>query len=232
VRRLRPWFAALLLLWASACQVTLTTGIDVNRDGSGTVQAGIGLDDEGLRELGDPARELRLDDLRQAGWTVAGPAEEKDGLTWVRISKPFARPSEANRVAAELSSPDGPFRDFGIERDRSFFKTRTRFTGRVDLSNGLAGLSDPGLQAALEGADLGIDLAGLRRRFGDGLADTVRVRIEVRLPGRSQSWEPQMGEVLELEAQGESWNLEAVAGASAAVVFAVTALVVVVGRRR
>lgn len=230
--RLRLWLVALLLVCATGCQVTLTTGIDVNRDGSGTVEAGIGLDDEALRELGDPGRELRVDDLRQAGWTVTGPGKEDDGLTWVRLSKEFATPSEANRVAGELSAPEGPFRDFRIERQRSFFRTRTTFTGLVDLSNGLAGLTDTDLQTALGGADLGLDVAGLRRRFGDGLADTLRVRVEARLPGRTQLWEPQIGETLQLQTRAESWNVQPLAAALAAVVFAATALVVVVGRRR
>src|SRR5262245_50294886 len=96
-RRAAAALAVTFLLLATGCQVTLTAGIDVRGDGSGFVRAGIGLDDDALRELGDPASELRLDDLRDSGWAVTGPAKEADGLTWVRLAKPFADGEQAGR---------------------------------------------------------------------------------------------------------------------------------------
>ncbi|MGH9226376.1 MAG: hypothetical protein ACRD2W_21890 [Acidimicrobiales bacterium] len=222
-----------LLLAATGCQVTLTAGVDVRADGSGSVRAAIGLDDEALRELGDPARELRLDDLRQSGWTVTGPEKEPDGFTWVRLAKRFADPEEAGRVAAELSGPDGPFREFTVTRSRTFAKTKTRFTGLVDLSNGLAGLSDAALQQALGDFDLGLGADALRARLGEGLGRALQVRVEARLPGRSQTWDAKVGEQLRLRLESESWNVRPVLAAVAALGFAAAALaVVVIGRRR
>ena len=223
----------LLLLAGPGCQVTLTAGIDARADGSGTVQAAIGFDDEALAEVGNPATELRLDDLRQAGWRVDGPRKEKDGLTWVRAAKPFANPAEASRVAAELSGSGGPFRDLRLQRSHSLFKTKVALTGTVDLSNGLAGLSDPAVQAKLGAADLGLDLPGLQRRFGAAVDEAVRVRFEARLPGHSQAWQPKMGEQLRMESRTETWNFLPLLGAGAALAFAIAALaVVVVARRR
>jgi hypothetical protein len=207
--------------------------VDVHADGSGLVRAGVGLDDETVRELGDPARELRLDDLRQSGWEVDGPRkEEKSGLTWVRLAKRFAAPAEASHVAAELSGADGPFRDFQVVRERTFLKTKTRFSGLVDLTHGLAGLNDADLQAKLGDADLGLDLDGLRRRFGPALDRTVHVQVEARLPGRDQAWQPQLGQQVRLEAVSQAWNLTPVLPAAAALAFALTALVVAVAVRR
>ena len=196
--------------------------------GSGVVRAGIGLDDEALGEVGDPARELRLDDLRESGWTVTGPSKEADGLTWVRLSKPFADSDEAGRVASELSGPDGPFRDFLVERKRTFAKTTTRFTGTVDLSKGLAVLSDTGLEQALGDENV----AGLRDRFAKDFDRTLSVRVDVRLPGQTRSWEPKVGEELRLEAASEQWNVRPLIAAVAALVFAVAALSYVVVSRR
>jgi len=230
----RMWLAVLVLLFAgSGCQVTLTAGIDARADGSGTVRAAIGFDDEALADVGNPATELRLDDLRQAGWRVDGPRKEKDGLTWVRAAKPFANPAEASRVAGELSGSGGPFRDLHLQRSHSLFKTRTTVTGTIDLSNGLAGLSDPAVQAKLGDADLAFDLPGLQRRFGAAVDDAVRVRFEARLPGHTQSWEPKLGEQVRIESRSETWNVLPLLGAGAALAFAIAALVVVVaGRRR
>jgi len=204
--------------------VVLTTGIEAHRDGSGVVRAAVGLDDEALGELGDPITELRLDDLREAGWTVAAPAEESDGLTWVRLSKPFAHFEQAGRVAAELSGPAGPFRDFRLERRRGLLRTTTELTGVVDLTAGLAGLYDQGLQDALGDAAPALDPAALAER-------DVRVLVEARLPGQDpQVWEPALGEELRLEATSEVLNVRLVAGATAAVVLALVALVLL--RRR
>jgi hypothetical protein len=211
--------------------VTLTAGVDASPDGSGTVRAAVGFDDQALAQVGNPATELRLDDLRQAGWRVDGPRKEKDGLTWVRAAKRFASPDEAGRVAAELSGPTGPFRDIRLQRSRTFVKTETTLTGLVDLTNGLAGLSDPDLQAKLGDADLGLDLAGLRARFGAGADDAVRVRFEARLPGHSQTWAPKLGEQVRIDARAETWNLVPVAGAAAALVLAAAALTVTAVRR-
>ena len=220
VRLLLP---LLVLAVGTSCQVTLSSGVVVARDGSGSVRAAIGLDDEALQRLGDPGRELRLGDLREAGWTVTGPRREADGLTWVRLAKPFATPAEADQVAAELSGPDGPFRDFHVERSRSFLKTETTFTGLADLSRGLAGLSDPDLQARLEGADLGLASVA---------PDDMRFVVEARLPGRTQTWEPRLGERLELRTTVSSWNLQPIMAGAAALLFAAIAVAISLTMRR
>ncbi len=214
-----------MLVATGGCQVVLSTGIEARRDGSGLVRAAVGLDEEALRELGDPTTELRLDDLRQAGWEVAAPAKEADGLTWVRLAKPFTDADGAARVAAELSGPYGPFRDFRLERDHSLIRTTTRFSGLVDLTGGLGGLTDQGLRDALGDAAPALD-PGALRDHGD-----VRVRVEARLPGEDpQVWEPVLGEELRLSAESEVLNVRFLAGATIAAVLAGTAVTMV--RRR
>jgi hypothetical protein len=207
------------------------------------VRAAIGLDEEAVREVGDLAAAFRLDDLRQAGWEVEAPRREADGLTWVRAAKRFESPAEAALVAAELSGPEGPFRELRLERSRSLFKTKITLTGLVDLANGLAGLNDPDLQERLGGADLAVDLAGLQRRFGDALDDTVDVRLEATLPGDVDAqgatragdavvWSPAVGEQVRVSATSESWNVQPLVPAAAAFVFAVAALTAILVKKR
>lgn len=244
--RARLALLAAVLAWAStACQITLAAGIEVGRDGSGRVEAGVGLDAAALAELGGPAPGLGVDDLRRAGWEVVGPRKEDDGLTWVRASKPFADPAQAATVLAELSGPDGPFRHFRIVRTKSLTRSTTTFSGTVDLSRGLTGLSDPELAAALGDVDIGLDLEGLRRRFGPDLARAVRVEVTAGLPGKVTSnapardgdrarWSPELGQSLQLEAAGSALRLDprliAAAGGALAVVAA--ALTAALRRRR
>lgn len=241
-RRLLPAFVA-LLAWATvACQVTLTAGVDVNRDGTGRVTAGVGLDDSALREIGDLTVALRLDDVRAAGWAVDAPRKEGDGLTWVRAAKPFADPDEVPAIVAELNGPAGPFRDFRVERTRTLTRSRTTFTGTVDLAAGLAGLADAELTAALGDVDLSLDAEGLRARFGDRLRVEVTAglpgEIETNAPGRAAAgrplWAPGLGQTIQMEASGQAFKLDPrlpiVAGAT--LLAAVVLLVVLVRRRR
>ena len=245
MRRLLPLLVALLAWAASACQVTLAAGVDVARDGSGRVTAGLGLDADAVRELGDVATALRVDDVRQAGWQVDGPRREDDGLTWVRASKPFADADQVPVILAELNGADGPFRDFRIVRTKSLTRSSTTFTGTLDLSRGLAGLSDPDLTAALGDVDLGLDVEGLRDRFGDALSRTVSVRATAGLPGKLVTnaparqggralWSPEVGQTVQLEASSKALRIDPVipAGAGFGLVLALTSAVVLLRRRR
>ena len=232
--------ALALALGASGCNVVLSTGVDVGDDGSGVVHAGVGFDDAALAEVGDLRAALQVDDLRQAGWTVTGPAKEADGLTWVRASKGFDAVEEAAAIARQLSGPDGPFRDFTVTRKRTLLRTRTKFTGVVDLTAGLTGLSDAELQAALGDFDLDLDVEGLNRRVGDSEADGVLVEVRADLPGKAQAtpitpfvqggrvrWTAVPGDHLEFEATAELTRIAYVVYGALALVGAAAALVVV-----
>jgi len=225
--------AAVVLLAGTGCQMTLAAGVDARPDGSGTVRAGVGLDGEALRQVGDLAALLRVDDLRQAGWEVQGPEAEDDGLTWVRASKRFADPREAERAMAQLSGPAGPFQDFRLTRSGSLLRTRTTFTGTVDLAAGLAGLVDPELAERLGGGDPGLD----------ALAKAARVEVSAGLPGSITSnapvtsggravWTPEMGSQLTLSAEGDLRRLASLVYGALAVAAVTVALVLVVVRRR
>lgn len=241
-RRLLPVLLALLAWATAACQITLTAGVDVNRDGTGRVTAGVGLDDAAVREVGDLATALRLDDVRAAGWAVEPARREGDGLTWVRAAKPFADPAEVPAIVAELNGPDGPFRDFRVERTRSLTRSRTIFTGTVDLAAGLAGLADAELVSAVGDFNLGLDAAGLQARFGDrlrveaavGLPGEVEANAPGRGPGGRPRWAPGLGETVRMEATGQAFALDPrlPIAAGAALVAAIVALVVLARRLR
>ena len=245
MRRLFPLLVALLAWATSACQVTLAAGVDVARDGSGRVTAGLGLDADAVKELGDVATALRVDDVRRAGWQVDGPRKEDDGLTWVRASKPFADAEQLPVILAELNGADGPFRNFRIVRTKSLTRSRTTFTGTLDLSRGLAGLSDPDLTAALGDVDLGLDVKGLRDRFGDALGRTVSVRATAGLPGKLVTnapaqesgralWASEVGRTVQLEASSEALRIDPVVPTIVGfgLILALTSVVVLARRRR
>jgi hypothetical protein len=233
-----------LLAWvATGCQVKLAAGVDVARNGSGRVTAGVGLDADALKQVGDLSSALRVDDLRQAGWEVQGPRKEGDGLTWVRASKPFADPAAAAATMAELGGPDGPFRDFRLVRTRTLLRSRTTFTGVLDLSHGLSGLADPDLVAKVGDVDLGLDLDGLRRRFGDDLNTSVQVEVGAGLPGKVTTnaphrdggravWSPELGQTVQLRATSSAFRIDPRLPAAGGGVLVLLVAAVVVARRR
>jgi len=223
-----------LLLVCSACQVTIATEVDARADGSGVIRAGVGLDREALAQVPDLAGQLQVDDLRRAGWRVVGPQRERDGLTWIRASHPFASPAGAHRAVAQLTGPGGPFRGFALTHGGSRFRSRVRFTGTVDLGTGLAGFADAELERRLGAANPGVDAATLKRRFGVDLERLLKVRVTARLPGRVRTWRPRVGAPpVRLDASSVSWDVRALGLTGVgAVALALGAVTLLAGRRR
>jgi hypothetical protein len=223
-----------LLLVCSACQVTIATEVDARADGSGVIRAGVGLDREAVAQVPDLAEQLQVDDLRRAGWRVVGPRRERDGLTWIRASHPFASPAGAHRTVAQLTGPGGPFRGFALTQGSSRFRSRVRFTGTVDLGTGLAGFADAELERRLGAANPGVDAATLKRRFGVDLERLLKVRVTARLPGRVRTWRPRVGAPpVRLDASSVSWDVRALGLTGVgAVALALGAVTLLAGRRR
>jgi len=233
-----------LILILSGCRATVTTQVDVGADGHGTVRAAVGLDDEALQKVGDVAAELRVDDLRQVGWTVEGPRKADDGLTWVRASWAFDDAEQANRALAQLSGPEGPFRDLELVRTSSLLRSTTRLAGTVDLSRGLGGFADADL-AARVGDTLPLDVARLRAELGPEADRVLQVRFEASLPGSPETnaptrsggravWAPALGQQLRIDASSDHLRLVPLVPAVVAAVLLLAVLcgLLIVRRRR
>ena len=226
--------AVLALLVCSACQVTIAVGIDANQNGSGVVRAGVGLDNDALRQIPDLAQQLRVDDLKKAGWTIVGPRKERDGRTWVRATKPFRNPAGAEKAMAELNGPTGPFKDFHLRQSQSFLKTKTSFSGTVNLQ-GARSLADPKLQEQLSAP--GVDPKVLEQQLDAAVNRTFRLEVVAHLPGSIDSnapteveggavWHPKVGENVKLTATSTAWHLRTIIFGAVAVVLAVAAVIV------
>jgi hypothetical protein len=239
-RRLVP--AVLLALVATACEVRTTVTVDVENDGSGSVEVAAGLDadalsrlpdldDDGTSGSADLVALLRVDDLAAAGWTVSPPEEAADGTTWLRVTRRFGTPEEADRILADVTGPDGPLRDLHVTRRESFGRSRFGFSGTADLSGGIEAFGDAGLAAALDGEPLGEDAAVIEARIGQPLADTFTVGVTAHLPGDDVTWSPRLGDApLAMAADSTVYDWP-VLGLVALAAAGVTALVVVLALR-
>lgn len=229
MRRVVPACAALLLL--TACRVETTLGIEVGAGGTGRVRVTVVLDRDAADRAPDLGEQLRVDDLRAAGWQVDAPEKTDRGGRRLEAVKRFRTPAEAEGIVEELTGPDGPLRHFQLQRDRSFLRTRTAFSGTVDLSRGVESFSDEELRRRLGGSALGFDPPDLERRLGTPLAEVFVFEVVARLPGEDPVvWRPRLGERIELAANAEQWNVRTV-GSSAVALGAAAALVAVLLRR-
>jgi hypothetical protein len=222
---------AVLALATSACRVDVRVGIDADAGGGGRVQASARLDDDAVERLvgqaagdpetSDPATRIKVDDLRDAGWTVTGPEPTDDGGLEVVVSHAYDDPAEARRLLAEVAGDPGPLRNVVLRQERTFFKTTTEFAATFDLAAGLGAFTDPELREALAStpeAPLGITTEQLERQLGEAIDRMLGLQVAVRLPGdvtsnaptttdNGAAWTPRLGEEVALEARSERWNV-------------------------
>ena len=78
-RRLASVLLVGVVLVLSGCHVKLQVDTRVDPDGSGVVTVAVGLDADAVSKVGDLRSQLRVDDLKAAGWTVVGPAARPTG---------------------------------------------------------------------------------------------------------------------------------------------------------
>ena len=174
----------------TACDVRTEVAIDVEESGAGRVTVAVGLDGDAVTRLPSLDTLVLTDDLAAAGWLVTGPDRDSDGFTWYRAGKPFETPEEATAIMAEISGPDGPFRDFVLGRERELGRTLLDVAGTVDLTGGLSTFSDAALAQSLEGQPLGEPVEQIEARLGERVAEVFSFELIVRMPGDVESNAP------------------------------------------
>jgi hypothetical protein len=207
-------------------------GVEVDAGGSGSVSVTATLDKAAVDAVGDVAKEVRLADLRRAGWTVAPVSKTPGGGASLTASHPFSDPSQVRSLVADVAGTGGPFAGVTLSQQRSFLRTSTELRGRVDLSGGLGAFADPALTSALRGTaaePLGVPDARLM-----GPNDHVDLSVSAHLPGRDPvTWRPTLGgPPVALAASSRAWNLANLTSLSVAMAAAVALGVVLLRYRR
>jgi hypothetical protein len=171
---------------AAGCQVQLQTTVQVEADGSGTITQAVGFDPSALARVGDLSQQLAVQDLEQAGWTVDDPVAEGD-ITWVRAHHHFDDADEANLLLAQLSGPDGPYKDLYVTRRAGLLSTTTEVTGTLDVSGGVGIFGDPQLTQSLGGDPSGGLVGRIEAEEGRPVDQMVQVELVVDLPNSDES---------------------------------------------
>lgn len=191
--------AALALLLLTGCQVTLRTEVIAKQNGSGEVVQMIGFDAEALKRVGNPREAIRADDLIAAGWVVE-PEYVEGNTTWLRVRHSFANADEANRILAQLSGPDGPYKDLQLRTSDSFFTNTVQFRGILDTTAGLSAFTDKALTDALGGDASGGLIAAAETATGKKVSEMVEMNLFVDVSGEQRTFnvplfDPQQSEV-------------------------------------
>lgn len=166
-----------LVVVLTGCQVKVAVDAQVNPDGSGTLKVGVGLDEKALQRLGDPAASIKTADMAAAGWEVAPPVKEPDGMTWMRASKPFANASELTATIEELTGPQSMFTGFAFTRVEDDATTTYKLVGTIDPTKGMAAFGDADLAAKLNGDAFGGNLAAIEAEEGKPIADMITMTV-------------------------------------------------------
>lgn len=177
---------ATALVLGAGCQVRTDVTLTVDRDGSGQVAATVALDRQAAARIPNLAAQLRVTDLRRAGWRVTTTTRRSDGAMRITAVKPFGQPAQAGAVLEELAGRGGPFDGFAVSRSHSFARTSLAVRGSVDLHRGLRAFSDARVAALLGGKPFGRTEAELRVLTRGSVADAASFRVRVRLPGTAE----------------------------------------------
>src|SRR3954451_395503 len=137
--------AAIVLV---GCRLDVAVDVAMQADGSGTVTVTATADAELVTAAPSAFADLRLDDVRRAGWTASAPAKGADGAIAVTLTKPFATPAEATAILGELNGPYGPLPNVLVALNRSFAVVSSSLTGTVQLAQRLRAFSDADLVQA------------------------------------------------------------------------------------
>lgn len=224
-----PRFLALAtaLLLLGGCRVDATVEARVQGTG-GTVTARFTLDREAVALLGGAVAEgAQTSDLHRAGWAISPVRETTGGGAEIEVEKAFHRPGDLGVVIGELAGPDGPLRNFRLDRRRSFARAAYRVRGTADVGRGAAAATGfanaPDLTARLR--DAGVDPVRVQELLVGRAAEGLHFRLVVALPGRTQSWDVRPGapQVVDVSSSVSDWARPALL--AVAVVSGVTALV-------
>jgi len=175
------------LFLITACKVESSVSVNVEDDGTGSVEVSVGLDNEASRLIGDIEKQLRTEDLVSSGWEVSlsEGLEEKTKIV-VSASKNFTNVDSLVSVLEEIAGPT-VFSEISLMSEKSFAKKLWTIDGKINLSDGLALFSDPALDEVLGGKFFGRSLEDLSFLSGcDAIcdpADSFLMNFSVSLPG-------------------------------------------------
>ena len=171
--------AVLFVFVVSACQVDLSTTVNVAGNGSGTITVIATADAAAVRAAPELATSLNVDDLVAAGWTIETQSPSTDGGLAIVLQHAFTQPDEATVLLSQLSGERGPLQAVTLTRTGNLNDAVYQFNGVGGLPDGLAGFADAAALTALGSAPFAAALA----QSGGALSDALAISFVLTMPG-------------------------------------------------
>jgi hypothetical protein len=181
--------ACVLLL--TACRVDVTIDVDMAENGSGELSVTVVADADVVVAAPGLAEDLRVDDLRVAGWSTEGAMPAPGGALALTIVHPFDTPEQATALLSTLNGPTGPLQAISIQRIATISEISYSITGNGRLDGGLEAFADPDLLATVGGTPYAEQIAA----SGASPIDTVGVVLRLRMPGTVQTTTGRLADV-------------------------------------
>jgi hypothetical protein len=162
----------LCALALAACRADASIHVTITSSGAGMVAATLVLDRQAVAVVGD---KVDLTDLRQQGWTVAGPAPAADGSESITVAHAFQGVDQGTALLARLGQPV----HLTVTGTRGSLSSTVGIDGSVDLRGGVDALAGqvPGLPGGAAAALAAVAHAG-------GTVPAFSLRVIATLPGK------------------------------------------------
>lgn len=182
-RLVRVAGSAVCVIALSACRVDTSVHLDVAPNGSGTVRVTVTADADVVTKAPNLAADLRVDDLKAAGWKVKGPDTTDAGGLTVTLERSFLGPAEATEILRHINGAGGPLHDVVLTRSGKDTSSTWTLGGRLEVKGGVQAFADDAAVALLGEAPYAGEIAAA----GLDIGDAVGVAFDARLPGSIKS---------------------------------------------
>lgn len=168
--------AAVLL---ASCRVDSVVTLKVKPNGSGTVSVVVTADADIVAKAPGIKTDVRVDDLKEAGWKVNGPTDNEDGGVSITLTRSFSGPIEATAILNQINGTRGPLKQLVVTRSGKDTNSTWTLAGKLEVNGGLEAFADDAALELLGGGPY----IGEFNATGLDLGKVVGVTFNAELPG-------------------------------------------------
>ena len=163
----------------ASCRVDSVVTLNVKPNGSGTVTVVVTANADIVAKAPGLKTDVRVDDLKEAGWKVTGPVDTDDGGVSITLTRAFNGPLEATAILNQINGTRGPLKQLVVTRSGKDTNSTWTLAGKLEVNGGLEAFGDDAALQLLGGAPY----LGEFTATGQDLGKVVGVTFNAQLPG-------------------------------------------------
>jgi hypothetical protein len=163
----------------ASCRVDSVVTLKVKPNGSGTVSVVVTTNADIVSKAPGLKTDVRVDDLKEAGWKVTGPVDTDDGGVSITLTRAFNGPLEATAILNQINGTRGPLKQLVVTRTGKDTNSTWTLAGKLEVNGGLDAFADDAALELLGGGPY----IGEFNATGLDLGKVVGVTFNAELPG-------------------------------------------------